>query len=357
MRGTEPALRPLVGLIEGFYGRTWTMEARERWAGWLRALCLDGYLYAPKADPFLRKRWGEEPPRAWHRDLRRLSAHFRHQDVRWGPGLSPFALYRRYGDAERRLLERRVRELNALDGAWLAILFDDMPGDCPDLAERQCAIVRDVLDWSCAERLFVCPTYYSDDPVLDRVFGQRPPRYLATLGESLPKEVDVFWTGREICAEAITAADLVEVQQALARPVAIWDNHPVNDSRQRCERLFLEPARDRDASLPGTVRGHFANAMNQPTLSLPAVAGLSMLYGRRDAPTLQGTLRALLGEDLWRLLDRDRCRFETLRLGELTVSERETLLADYGAIGGPGAAEVVAWLSGAYAFDPECLTD
>lgn len=352
----ESAHDPLLGVIEGFYGEPWSMAARYRWAVWLRALRLEGYLYAPKRDQFLRKRWFEEPPGSWLRELRELSAHYRDNGVFWGPGLSPFALYQRYGGGERRMLERRVRALNSLEAPWLAVLFDDMPGSFGDLALRQVEIIRDVLSWTHARRLFVCPTYYSDDPVLDRVFGPRPAGYLDALGELLPPDVEVFWTGREVCARAVSAGDLESVNRALRRRAALWDNHPVNDSRQRCEHLFLGPAPDRDSDLGTTVSAHFANAMNQPTLSLPAVAGLATLHGRHDEGSASATLRGLLGDELHTLLLRDRDRFELRGLGGLTEEERQGLLAEYGRLGG-GASEVVAWLSGSFAFDPACLTD
>src|SRR5690606_279775 len=50
------------GLIEGFYGRPWSWEER---AGTIETLAPHGYrfyLYAPKADPYLRKRWKEPHP-------------------------------------------------------------------------------------------------------------------------------------------------------------------------------------------------------------------------------------------------------------------------------------------------------
>ena len=53
-----------LGLIEGFYGRPWPMADR---VAAVRALAPHGYgfyLYAPKADALLRRRWRELHPEA-----------------------------------------------------------------------------------------------------------------------------------------------------------------------------------------------------------------------------------------------------------------------------------------------------
>jgi hypothetical protein len=46
---------PELGMIEGFYGKPWTWEEREENVAWLARHGYRFYLYAPKADPFLRQ--------------------------------------------------------------------------------------------------------------------------------------------------------------------------------------------------------------------------------------------------------------------------------------------------------------
>ena len=60
-----------------------------------------------------------------------------------------------------------------------------MRGDVPDLAERQAAIVHFAAERGIAGRILCCPSYYSDDPILDVAFGARPPFYLEQLGRLL----------------------------------------------------------------------------------------------------------------------------------------------------------------------------
>lgn len=347
---------PLRGVIEGFYGTAWPAEVRSLYAAWLAELGLNCYLYAPKADPYLRRAWTEHWPEDEWLMLRNLAEQHRRAGTIFGIGLSPFSLYADYSRAQRGRLRAKIECLNALEAPFLAILFDDMPGDQIDLAARQADIVNDCLAWSCAERVAVCPTYYSCDPVLERVFGTRPQGYWRDLGTALPEQVDIFWTGERVCADALPAAELDFINAELRRPVMLWDNYPVNDGADRSRHLFLDPPPARDAdNLRDVSRGHLCNGMNQPWLTLPAVAGLADLYDasldRHDwlAETLGGTTYASLQRDA--SLFRERNREQLLEHGG------QALLQEYRALDTPAARELVAWLRGDYRFDPACLTD
>jgi len=351
-----PGPAPLRGVIEGFYGSSWPVDVRARYARWLADLGLNCYLYAPKADPYLRRAWtGHWPDREWSA-LRDLAVHYRQAGVMFGIGLSPFSLYADYGQEQRGRLRDKVERLNALEAPLLAILFDDMPGEQADLAARQAEIINDCLHWSCAERLVVCPTYYSYDAVLERVFGIRPEGYWSDLGSALPASVDIFWTGDKVCAETLQASDLIAINTEFRRPVTLWDNYPVNDGAVRSHHLYLDPPPARDAgNLPGVSRGHLCNGMNQPWLTLPALAGLAHLYD----PSLDthGWLSETLGEATHVCLQRDAPLFRELSREQLLDSYGAALLQEYRTLATPAAREVVSWLQGDFAFDPACLND
>ncbi len=355
MPANEPRVDCLLGAVEGFYGRPWLAADRRQLVTDLAALNLDSYLYAPKADTCLRRRWAEPWPAAELEALAALAAHCDAVGIDLGLGLSPFRLYEDYGPAARRALQRRLGEINGLGAPLLAILFDDMPGDCPDLAARQGEIVADIAAWSGARRLLVCPTYYSDDPVLDRVFGARPADYRQALGAALPEAVDIFWTGRKVCAPAITDADVAAAAAAFGRAVTLWDNWPVNDGAERSQHLYLDPPPERAGALAPACAGHLCNAMNQPVLSLCALAGLAELHGRIDSA--DAWLAARLEPTVAAALAADAALFQGRRRDELGDEERGRLRERYRALPGAAPREVLAWLDGAWAFDPDCLTD
>jgi hypothetical protein len=157
-------MTPELGLIEGFYGRPWPAADR---AAAVTALAPHGYrfyLHAPKADALLRRRWRELHPDAEALALADFAAHCRARSVRFGIGLSPYELYREFDAGGREALAAKLAHLDQIGVNDLAILFDDMRGDLPDLARSQAEIVAFAAERTRATRIIVCPSYYSDDP-------------------------------------------------------------------------------------------------------------------------------------------------------------------------------------------------
>jgi hypothetical protein len=340
----------LTGIVEGFYGQQWSWSDRHYCARWLADRGHNTYLYCPKGDLHLRRQWQRDWPRGQRAALEKLAGDCAGLGLQFGVGLSPFALYQQYAPPQRRTLQRRVAELAPL-GGLLAILFDDMPGECENLALRQAEIVADVASWYDGE-LLVCPTYYSFDAQLETYFGAMPEDYWQELGQALPPEVRVFWTGNEVCSRQISVADIRRIADQLGRPPLLWDNYPVNDGSRACNYLHLRPLSDRDPGLSAVLTGHLCNPMNQARLSLHALSGLATLYG--GAPR---TLAADYDEGLCQLLNRDGERFQSAGLAALDPSARRELAKEYAACADPAAQEVVRWLNDEYAFDPACLTD
>lgn len=345
----------LCGVIEGFYGRPWSHATRLAYAEFLPALGLNTSIYCPKADPFLRKRWREQWPAAQWRQLRELSARYRQCGLYWGPGLSPFALYQDYGAVQQRQLRAKVAQLLELEPGLLAILFDDMPGDLPDLAARQAGIIADVRGWAPGLPLLVCPTYYSFDPVLEKYFGNRPDGYWPQLARELPADTAIFWTGNQVCSESVTREDVRRISRQLAHPLVLWDNYPVNDGAARSRHLYCQPLAGRDPDLRQALAGHLCNPMNQALVSLPALSGLATLYGR--APANDDWLVTALGAATWQQLQENAGEFRELGLDGMGAQRCRELAQSYQALPGAAAAEVAGWLRGEYTFDPACLTD
>jgi hyaluronoglucosaminidase len=339
------------GIVEGFYGRQWDWLSRRSYADFLLQQELNTYLYCPKGDQYLRKEWRHDWPAAVTAELNETARHFRERGLNWGVGLSPYALYRNYSRAEKALLQQKVVRINALGGNILAVLFDDMPGDCADLAARQGEIVADVMAWSEAQYLLVCPTYYSYDPVLERYFGPRPADYWQQLGAVLPAEVGIFWTGNEVCSAAINCSDISVITASLGRAPVLWDNYPVNDGEKASGFLHLQPLPDRERQLQRQLGGHLCNPMNQPSLSRYPLTGLGRLCG---APEL--TIEQVYGAELGRCLDQDMATFEQRGLAGIDAAERAQLIDRYSGFEHPAAREVADWLAGKYRFDPDCLT-
>src|SRR5690606_27579028 len=115
-----------------------------------------------------------------------------------------------------------------------------------------------------AERMIVCPTYYSDDPILDRVFGRRPEDYVSELGRLVDPRIDIFWTGEEVLSREISVAHVTRVTEQLRRKPFLWDNYPVNDGQRMSQYLHLRGSTGRPAELADHVAAHGVNPALQP---------------------------------------------------------------------------------------------
>jgi hyaluronoglucosaminidase len=352
--------KPLsVGVIEGFFGRPWDWSARQSGIDFLRDYGYHFYIYAPKADPFLRRRWREPMPAETMRQLSELSSLCRKQNIALGIGLTPFEIYLNYDADARMALRSKVLQLNEISANVLCILFDDMRGDVDELPTLQVKVISDVCSWSNAKQFIVCPTYYSYDSRLAREFGSPPKQYLQDLGRMLDLKIDVFWTGENIISDGYSARHIAEVAEQIRRKPFIWDNHISNDSRIRTNHLFVDPASNAWELPADGVAGLAINTMNQAHLSRIALSGYKqLLEDPSEQVRLSNVCRPLAGASFAERLVADRDLFQLKGLEQIDANTRERLLGLYETMKtNPYAQEVSAWLRGEYVFDPQCLTD
>jgi hypothetical protein len=340
------------GVIEGFYGEPWSFAARADYAGFLRDAGFDFYLYAPKYDEQLRKGWREEWPDAGWRALEALRARYRECGVAFGIGFTPWGAQLEYGPATRSQLRRKLARIDELEPDLLAILFDDMRGSVAELAERQVAIAHDARDASRASSFLLCPTYYSDDRVLESALGPMPGGYLEELGKRLDPQIEIFWTGPRICSREYTEEHLAGVAERLGRRPFLWDNYPVNDGPRMCRHLHLRAVAGRPRALREWTRGIAANPMSQPELSkIPLLTLCESLAAERDydpAAAFRRAAHAVCGPALADALEQDLAELHDAGLGALDAARLAALRARYAGFDEPCAREVVRWLDGAF---------
>jgi hypothetical protein len=345
---------PELGVIEGYFGRPWPHEERKRVLSRLHELGYAWFHHAPKADPFLRRRWREPHPDAALAQLSDLSAHCRQLGLRFGLGLSPYELYRDFSTAARAAFIAKVRALDAIGIDDLAILFDDTRGDLPDLATREAEIVHTAMANTRASRVLMCPTYYCDDRMLDLVFGVRPPGYLQELGRRLDPRVAVYWTGEEVCTREFGRGHLARVAEALGRKPTLWDNYPVNDGPRMSRFLHLRGFTGR-GTIGDCVAAHAINPALQPQLSLIPAATLGMSYREgsdyRYMAAFRTAARALAGDEFADLLEQDLHALQDRGIDQLDDDDRVRLRERYASVTHPMAAEIVRFLDGAYTTD------
>jgi hyaluronoglucosaminidase len=347
-----------LGLVEGFFGRPWSWAERREAVRFLRPHGYVAYLYAPKADPWLRRRWQEPHPDAELAELVALREACRAAGVRFGIGLSPFELHLHPGRGWQEPLAAKLAALAPLRPDDLAILFDDMRGDVPDLAARQAGIVHFAAERGLADRIFCCPSYYSDDPILDVAFGARPDLYLEQLGRLLDPAIRIFWTGEEVCSREYSPGHLARVAGQLRRKPTLWDNYPVNDGSRMSQHLHLRAFTGRPAMIAGRIEGHFINPASQPLLSRIPALTLAESYARGDSyeyrAAFERAAREVLGDALAERVGRDLLTLQDRGLDRL--GERKAVLRDrYTAYDHPAAREILAWLDGRWTVTDELV--
>lgn len=343
-------MTPDLGVIEARFGRPWSWTERGTVMRTLRPAGFGFHHYGPKGDRHLRRDWRIAHTMEETEALAAFSADCRAEGTRFGIALTPMGATHPFDQDARGDLARRLADLDAIGIDDLAILFDDLRGDMPDLAKSQAELVAFCAGRTRATRLYFCPSYYSDDPVLDRVFGQRPPDYLAELGRRLDPEVRIYWTGEEVCSLEIGAGHLERVSGELGRPVCLWDNYPVNDGARMSRFLHLRAFTGRPAEIGAHLSGHAINPAVQPTLScIPAITLAASYREGRGYAYGEAFVRAateLLGDEFAHMLRADLPSFQDVgleRLGE----RRAILRARYAEIGHAAAREIVRWLDGA----------
>ncbi|MDF1861916.1 MAG: beta-N-acetylglucosaminidase domain-containing protein [Verrucomicrobiales bacterium] len=349
------------GVIEGFFGRPWSWEARRAYADFLQRNDYQYYLYAPKADRVLREDWPDRWPEETYGELQGLREVYREAGVAWGVGLNLYELHCHCDEDAIRKLEAKIRYINGLQPDILAILFDDMRGDADEIAQTQVDVTHRACALSTASSVIMCPTYYSDSPVLDRIFGERPAGYLESLGKSLDPTVHIFWTGAEVCSDAYPVEHLQSVGERLGRKPFIWDNYPVNDSEAMCRHLHLRAFENRPNEMANWIAGHAVNPMNQAYLSQIPLMTLNRSYGERGSynpvVAFEEAARELCGGEFASCLADDLFLFQDCGLDQMDPALKDRLVSKYEPFQTPFSREVVGWLRGEYPYALDCLTE
>ncbi len=350
---------PKLGIIEGFYGPLWQWADRRALMERLQPHGYGFYWYAPKADRYLRRAWQQPYPPEAAAEIAGFARWCDDRQIAFGVGLSPWEIFTRFDEAARRALADKLAFLESVGVDRLAVLFDDMKADMPDLALRQGEIIDWVRQHTGFHQLAVCPSYYSDDTVLDRVFGQRPANYLEALGRALDPAVEVFWTGEEVCSREVSPGHLRRVNAQLGRQPLLWDNYPVNDGERMSRHLHLRGVTGRPAGNAGLVSGHAINPALQPTLTAIPALTLAASYRQGEdycyGEAFRQAAQEVVGAELAQMLLEDLLVLQDAGLHRLGDDRRARLQARYGGYPHPAAQEIVQWLDGRYQVSDEMV--
>jgi len=266
------------GVVEGFYGPPWTMEERALILREMARLEMNLYVYAPKNDLLHRHRWETPYPPEFIREFKALVDLGKTSGVGVALALSPglTLTYSDFGQIDA--LVRKYLSFAAIGVSDFCLFLDDIPlslqkeadrGTYASLAGAQLFFTNHVYErlknLTAVTSFLFCPTQYCGN-------GQTP--YLEEIGSGLHPDIDVLWTGPQVCSRTIPFEDAETVSRTLRRKVVYWDNYPVNDGSMACE-LHIGPYTGRDVRLPTVSRGFLINPMNQAMASIPVLTSIA----------------------------------------------------------------------------------
>lgn len=246
------------GIIEGFYGEPWKVEARfdmiSRLNAWtqFRRECANvrpSYMYGPKDDRKHRDVWRELYSEAELRDLSSLVRHCECNAVTFIFALSPGLDIRFSKTEDFDLIVAKFSQLNSIGVTAFALFFDDLPngGDLSSedskhfksVAHAQATVTNSVHSWlqrtlGKGSTLCFCPTEYCAS-LCEPNLETSP--YLRVLASTLSPNVHLFWTGDSIISETVSYCSISKLAaifspsrpDVAARRIILWDNLYAND--------------------------------------------------------------------------------------------------------------------------------
>lgn len=345
-----------IGIVEGFFGPEWPRQARLDYAPFLQKHGGSFYIYAPKRDGYLRKKWRDHWPDEYLNELTNLRDHFHLHNVQFGVAISPFELGHSILKSDWELLKQKFQLLKDLKLNMLGLFFDDMPVT-NDLLTTQKKVIDLAIEYFPTGLIF-CPSFYTFDPILDKVFGQRPLGYVEGLNEAVPKVVEICWTGPKVISDEISREHLEEVNLLLGRRPFIWENLYANDGPRNCNFLKLKYFEGRDNSLNQLSSNIAFNLMNQPYLSqVLFLSSIKVIHGANPRDGFEQSCSELMPNNLAQLIIFYRETFLNSGLLKLSEEEKQVIIEKFSKINHVISIEVVNWLNGHYIVGPECLTD
>ncbi|KAG7512311.1 hypothetical protein JOB18_026379 [Solea senegalensis] len=270
------------GVVEGFYGRPWTMEQRKELFRRQQKWGLNTYLYAPKDDYKHRMFWRELYSVEEAEQLMTLIGAAKDYGTEFIYAISPGLDITFSNQKEVSALKRKLDQVTHFGCKSFALLFDDIDHNmCPadkevfsSFAHAQVSITNEIYQYLGEPETFLfCPTEYCGTFCFPNV-SQSP--YLHTVGEKLLPGIDVLWTGPKVVSKDITVESIEEVSKILKRAPVIWDNIHANDYDQK--RLFLGPYKGRSTELIPRLKGVLTNPNCEFESNFVAIHTLATWY-------------------------------------------------------------------------------
>ncbi len=292
------------GYIEGFYGNTWENKKRISVMKLMASYGMNTFYYAPKDDLYHREKWRELYPEKELAELKMLfqTACENYLSFHWavGPGLT----YHYTSDEDFNQLIAKFKSIYDIGVRNFGLLLDDIPWEFQydddakefdGIVDAHISLVNKTYtalkEIDSAISLTVCPTQYS---------GDGNGYYISKFGSGIPCDVDLFWTGAEICSRVLTVKEADELLRSTKHMPLYWDNYPVNDC-EMFQEMHLGALIGRDKELYRHCEGIISNVMEYAECSkIPLMTVADFLWNPvayNSDESLKNAHREMLGDD------------------------------------------------------------
>ena len=217
---------PYRGVVEGFYGKPWSHQARLRQLEFYGKNKMNVYIYGPKDDPYHRTpNWRKPYPEQEAAQMKELVQAAADNNVIFYWAIHPGQDIK-WNNEDRDSLLQKFEHMYQLGVRGFAVFFDDISGEGTK-ADKQAELLNYIDDNFIQTKhdvapLVMCPTEYN------KSWAKVEGGYLTTLGEKLNEDILVMWTGDKV-VETIDMETLDFVNPLIRRKAFIWWNFPVSD--------------------------------------------------------------------------------------------------------------------------------
>lgn len=273
------------GIIEGYYGKPWAFNDRIDAVKLISKYKMNTYIYAPKDDPYHRSKWSELYDETYINKIKELYKVCSENYIDFYYSIAPGLSIEYSSDEHFKKLQDKLLQIFKLGVKDFCILYDDILDELVnendlkkyksiedahvDLTNRLYRWLKSI-DNSCT--LTVCPTVY---------FGFGDEDYILNLCRNIPDDINIFWTGREVCSHAIHESDAKYFYQMTGHKPLYWDNYPVNDASMVNE-MHIRPIKNRSSILYKYSSGLVSNVMEYKESSMiPVISVCHYLWNSK----------------------------------------------------------------------------
>jgi len=218
---------PVRGIFEGAYG-VWHLEGRLEVIDWMGEVKLNSFLYGPKGDPKIRRRWREPYDDVELFEFKRMIERAERNHIQFSYTIAPTLGFEYGSDEDFEILLSRVRQMQGLGVRSFILAFDDTMAMMYDPDDREKFSNLGEAEAFVANRLLDAMREYDPDSVLVLVpeiyAGVYEMDYTRALAGKLKEDVYIGWTGSEIGAPRIGGESLKKFVDFYGKVPSLGDN-------------------------------------------------------------------------------------------------------------------------------------